>query len=378
MLMWVIGLLALAPTSAFAQETSYTLGPEDVIVVNVVDVPKFSGEYIVPASGVISMPVVGSVNVNGMTLEQLRAHAVEKLKTRLMKPEVIVTLKVPRPRRVYVYGDVRTPGVLDLRPGWRLSEALSAAGGLQAGVQEQDVRVVLERANGTDRVEMTMAEALNGPDKDKLTLAPGDVLRITSIAMMPIYVSGKVSAPGLYRLRETEANVLAAISQAGGVTPDANITSVRIIRLNGSEETVDLAPALLRGEAVKLPKLGSGDMVLVAESQTRIAVLGYVAKPGFYSIPSGQTYTLVDAIARAEGPDKRARTSKIGVIRMENGKESRKIYDLGRFQDKADMTQNPVLQSGDVVYVPETNKVDLSQVLSGLSSIAILFDRLRR
>ncbi len=377
--LWLVCILAIAPAAAMGQDQSeYVLGAEDVITVTVVDMPKFSGEYLIPTSGIISLPVVGDVNVKGMTIDALRTHAIEKLKVRLLKPEVVVSLKVPRPRRVYVYGDVREPGVLELRQGWKVSEALSAAGGLGTGIQEQDVRVVLEKAGTNERIEMTLSEALNGPKAGTLMLSPNDVLRITSVAMTPIYVSGKVKSPGLYRLRENEAGVLAAIAQAGGVTEDANITSVRIIRLNGSEEKVDLAPALLRGEPVQLPKLSSGDMVLVAESQTRFVILGYVNKPGYYAIPSGQSYKLADAVAKAEGQEKRGSLSKVGIVRQENGKEVRKVYDLGKFWNKSDATQNPTILAGDVIYVPETNKVDLLQILSGLASGALFLDRIGR
>ncbi|MEZ0325913.1 MAG: SLBB domain-containing protein [Fimbriimonas sp.] len=378
-LMWTLCVLALAPASALAQgQAEYVLGPEDVVSVTVVDMPKFSGDYLVPTSGIITMPVVGEVNVTGMTLEALRAHAVSKLKARLLKPEVVVSLKSPRARRVYVYGDVRDPGVLELRQGWRLSEALSAAGGLATGIQEQDVRVVLERANSKERIEMTLSEALSGPKADTLTLAPGDVLRITSVAMIPVHVIGKVKSPGIYRLREGESSVLAAIAQAGGVTEDANITSVQITRLNGGDEKVDLAPALIKGEPIKIAKLNSGDMVLVPESRDRFVIMGHVNKPGYYAIPSGTSYTLVEAIARAEGNEKRGSLSKVGLVRYENGKDVRKVYDVGLFTGKGDSRQNPVVRPGDVIFVPETNKVDILQILSGLASSALFLDRIRR
>jgi polysaccharide export outer membrane protein len=380
MLLVVSALLAMIPAAAVAQDPSqYVLGPEDLIAVTVVDMPKFSGEYLIPTTGVISMPVVGEVKAAGMTIDSLRDFAVEKLKARLKNPEVVVVLKVPRPRRVYAYGDVRSSGVFELRDGWRVSELLSAAGGLGPNVLEQDVRVVVEKAATKEKLEMTLSEAINGPQAGSLVLAPGDVVRFNSVAMTPVYVSGKVKSPGLYRLREKEAGVLEALAQAGGVTEDANITSVRVIRLNGSEEKIDLAPSMLRGEKVQLPKLNSGDMVLVSESQNRFVILGYVSKPGYYSIPSGTSITLAEAVARAEGPEKRASLSKVGIVRQENGKEVRKVYDLGKFLgSKGDMSQNPTLMAGDVVYVPETNKVDLLQLLSGLASSALFLDRIRR
>jgi polysaccharide export outer membrane protein len=365
--------MAMLLASAVAQDaSSYVLGPEDVVVITVIDQPKFSGEYLIPDNGRITLPVVGEVAAGGMTIEQLRVVTTNGLKKRLVRPEVAVMLKVARPKRVYVFGEVQRPGILELKPGWRIQEAVSAAGGLNSGLEQRDARVVLERAKGT-KVEMSLDEALNSEQASKLIIEPGDVLRVEVTPLTPIYVTGKVKTPGLFKLREKEAGVLEAIAQAGGVSDDANITSVRIIRLDGTEETVDLSPALLRGETVKLPRLKTGDMVLVSESQDRFAVLGFVNKPGYYSIPSGKKMDLSQAVAMAAGNDKRGRISRIGVMRLENGKETRKVYDLGKYFQKGDVASNPMIRPGDVIYVPETNRVDVATILSGLATGSLLF-----
>ncbi|HEY0867484.1 MAG TPA: polysaccharide biosynthesis/export family protein [Fimbriimonas sp.] len=376
---WWVGLLLLLllqPASAFGQEDpDYVLGPEDVIAITVLDLPKFSGEYTIPDSGVISLPVIGDLKVAGMTLERLRAAATDGYRKRLVNPEVAVVLKVPRPKRIYVFGDVQKPGIIELKQGWRVQETLSAAGGLATGIEQRDVKVILERPGG-ERIEAMLEDAL-GRAKGRFSVRPGDVLRVHSVASTPVYVTGRVKTPGLYRLREREAGVLEAIAQAGGVLEDANITSVRIIHLGGSEETVDLAPALLRGESVPAHRLGAGDMILVAESQARFAILGYVNKPGYYSIPSGKTLTLSQALALAEGNEKRGRLSRVGLLRIVDGKEVRQVFDFGRYLTKGDPKSNPEILAGDVLFVPETDKVDLGSILSALASGSLFFGRLK-
>ncbi len=370
-------LLAFCGTTAWAQEElGYILGPEDVVTVTVVDQPKFSGEYMVPASGRIELPVAGEVTVTGMTLTQLRTVMTSKLKARLVKPEVVVSLKLARPQRIYVFGDVKAPGIFDLKPGWSIAETISAAGGVALGVESVDVTVKIEKVSG-ERLSLPLNDVLNGTEQTKVKLQAGDVIRLESALLVPIYVSGQVKTPGVYRMKQNEAGVLEAITRAGGVLDDANTKSVRIIRMNGKEESVDLTPVLLRGEKVELPKLEAGDMILISETQERFVIFGYVTKPGQYTIPSGQNYTLSQAVALAEGPDKKARLSRVGLLRVENGKETRKIYDLGKYLNTGDASMNPAVQPGDVIYVPENNTVNLSNILTNIASAALIFTRFR-
>jgi hypothetical protein len=63
---------------------------------------------------------------------------------------------------------------------------------------------------------------------------------------------------------------------------------------------------------------------------------------------------------------------------MKDGKQTRTIYDLGRFLAKGDATQNPIIRPGDVIFVPETNRVDISIILSALSSTSLLLNATKR
>jgi polysaccharide export outer membrane protein len=398
--------LPSTPTAGQAATDSaeYVFGPEDVLSVTVLKHPEFSDTYLVPASGIVQISAVGDVMVAGMTRSDLRKHIIQKLRDRLRNPEVVVSLKVARMQRIYVLGDVKSPGVFDLKEGWSVAESLSAAGGLANEVQMRDCKVVIERAGGQGRLEVSLESALNGltpADKEKgikpedLRPRPGDVIRIEAVEMLPVFVSGKVRTPGLFRLRRDTAGVLEAIAQAEGVVDGAALGSVRIIRPDGTEETVDLSAILAKDTvregmqstnpetaaptaATHLPRLKGGEIILVPESLDRFAILGYVTKPGYYSLPNGRRYTMAEALAAAEGADKRGRISRIGLVRMENGKETRRVYDLGKYLRGGDTKQNPEILPGDVLFVPETNRVDIATVLSGISSSALFFSAIRR
>lgn len=182
-----------------------------------------------------------------------------------------------------------------------------------------------------------------------------------------VYLVGQVARPGAYEIQRGWT-VVQAIASAGGVTPRADLRKSQLLRQNQTIP-VDLERVLLRGEAQEAPALEAGDVVVVPESPLRrVFVLGFVARPGAYEI--GEGARLHEAISLAGGPDRRAALESVGVIRQEVAPRGRvQTFDLLRFLRSADASQNPVLQPGDVVFVPETRTPDWESVLRGLSFI---------
>jgi protein involved in polysaccharide export with SLBB domain len=372
------------PSPPASTSTTYSIGPEDVLTITVLRHPEFSGDFLVPQSGSIQIPAVGAVHVEGMTLDALTRLVTGKLAdTRLWNPEVTITLRSARLRRVYVLGDVKLSGAYDWKPGWNISQLISSSGGLALDLEQSDVKITLEHISGAPSTTMPLTEALNRSSDPSLQIQPGDTLRVDEIATVPVYVAGQVVKPGLYRIRSDAANVLSAISEAGGATPEASLT-VRVEHITGKEDTIDLAPTLVQGKRVALPTLRGGDMVIVSQSLNRFTVLGYVSKPGNYPIPDGHVYHLSDAIAVAEdtsGPevtaDRRGRITRIGIVRVVDNKPTNKVYDLSKFLRKGVQSQNPVIQSGDIIYVPQSNGIELTTSLAAISTGAILYYNFR-
>jgi protein involved in polysaccharide export with SLBB domain len=138
-------------------------------------------------------------------------------------------------------------------------------------------------------------------------------------------------------------------------------------------ETVDLVPALVHGQHVKMPDLRSGDLITIPVNQDNFSILGYVKTPGSFPIPQGKTFTLADAVSAANGQSKdfdmRARLSQVRVAHKEAGGEKLYTYNLSKYLSKGDVTQNPNITAGDIIFVPETNQVSaptLAQILEGV------------
>lgn len=181
-----------------------------------------------------------------------------------------------------------------------------------------------------------------------------------------VYLVGQVARPGAYEVQRGWT-VVQAIASAGGVTARADLRNAQLVRQN-QVLSVDLERVLLRGEAQHAPALEPGDVVVIPETPLRrVFVLGLVARPGTYEISEGAR--LHEAVSLAGGPDRRAALEAVGVIRHNTSPSRVQTFDLLRFLRAADSSQNPVLQPGDVVFVPETRNPDWESVLRGLSFI---------
>jgi len=137
-----------------------------------------------------------------------------------------------------------------------------------------------------------------------------------------------------------------------------NLPLVGAIKLEGL--TVAEASELLKmrlGEYIKIPSLS----VMVKQYGLRqIYVMGEVAKPGIYALGSDYMNVFA-ALSSAGGITKRGRPKHIAVVRLVDGKVQLREVNFDRFIEKQDASQNAVLQDGDMVYVPKSNKIVLTE-----------------
>lgn len=361
---------------------SRRISPQDVLTVVVARHPELSGEYLVPTDGRLQLPGVGDVVVTNMTISSLRQSILKQLaKQELKKPEVFVNFKSVRVERVFVFGPLRSPGALPLDHELRLSQALASAGGLAPDQLESEVTLSLERSGAFILRKVSISEALAMDAAEPIILQAGDIVRVEPSRQLQVYVAGKVKLPGLYRVKSESNMVLSAIAAAGDILDDASM-KVRVIHNDGrADEIVDLALRRAAGEQAPPVQLGSGDIVVVNPLLARFTVLGYVARAGQFPLRDDRKYQITDALAASEGAStKRGRLTRVALIRLnpKTGKPTSTIYNVSRYLTGHDATQNPELENGDVLYVPETDKVDLTTLLSAASTSALILNALKR
>jgi len=366
-------------------DPNYVLGPDDLVTLAVIKHPEFSGDFLVPPSGIVDLPVVGRLQLAGRTVEAVSADIMIALKKRLLRPEFTLTIKLPRVRRVYALGDLKLPGFYDFRPGWRISELVAAAGGLAValvgnGVQSTSLQMydctvtVVSPGEHPLIRQVNLGDALTGVESANLPLAPGDTVTVASVRLLSVYVIGKVNIPGLKLLRADNAGILEVIAMSGGTTVDAVSSAVEIRHLDKTVDVVNLVPYLFQHDTDKssLPAIRQGDVIEVPESLQKVAVLGMVKLAGVFPLEDGRPVTLADAISLAQGPMPRARLSRVGLMRVDpvTKKGIHYTINFGDYLRKGDARLNPLLRPGDIVYVPETNSIDWGIILASLGTFS--------
>lgn len=342
----VPAMLAVSPSIAQpspAQE-AYILGPGDTLDIVVYGEPDLFRTVTVKPDGAVSLALLGEVKAAGRTTTQLAADLTRLYGKYLKQPSISVTVREFRVDRIYILGQVSRPGEYQLRPGIGIMELLANAGGPTGRADLAKVVVIRGR---TEAQQLNLLEAFATNRNPDVKLLAGDVLFVPETDKR-IVVLGQINRPGAYELLEGQrvSNLIAA---AGGLTVRAAPQKAFIVR--GPEQIpVDLEK-VLAGNLEANVTLSSGDMLVVPESQNRIAVLGAVNNPGTFGLTEGMK--VVEAVALAGGPTGRGTLRRVIIVRVEGGQTKRIVVNLERVLSGQDAGQDTALQNGDIVFVPD-------------------------
>ena len=263
-------------------------------------------------------------------------------------------------QQLAIMGEVTRPGVYAYSPGMTVLEALALAGGSTSHADLSKVR--LYRANSpADAVLLEIADerlAFEGDVKANPTLMAGDIL-VVPTSLIRVQVAGHVSRPGEVQLR-AGATVLDAVAAAGGLTAAADGSSAVITsRAEAQVRRADIDALLAAGG--QAPAVRDGDVIFVPEAYRKVTVMGAVARPGLYDYKQGMR--LIEALALAGGPSLEARLDKVLVY---SGDAAEQVA-LGAANAKSIApdpagANNPALKAGDIVIVPQSDKIDWTAV----------------
>jgi len=262
-----IALFAHAPAhaqsagGASASATSqYRLAPGDAIRVFVYQNPDLSLELRLTESGTVSYPLLGSINLTGLTVNQAEQRIADGLRDGkfVNRPQVTVTLLQVRGNQVSVLGQVGRPGRFPLETGEvRLTDLIATAGGIIAG--GADTITVVGTRNGApfrQVVDLPGVFAAGRRGEDVL-LRDGDVVWVDR--QPQVYLYGEVQRPGLIRL-ERDMTVMQALATAGGLTPRGTEKGLRIHRKDPASGQVRIL------EPKMTDRIEANDVVFIRES----------------------------------------------------------------------------------------------------------------
>jgi len=122
-------LILVVNISSAQAQADYYIKPNDHLTTYVFENPELSIQAEVPPDGIINFPLVGELNVLGLTSEMLIKTLRDKLGYYLIDPKVSVFVTAYNPLKVYILGSVRQPSAYNYQPGQRLTDYLTIAGG---------------------------------------------------------------------------------------------------------------------------------------------------------------------------------------------------------------------------------------------------------
>ena len=161
------------------------------------------------------------------------------------------------------------------------------------------------------------------------------------------------SGAGEYPLKG-KVTLLEMVSRAGGPTSDANLREVHVRRRDGQSIALDLNRAIFQGDSSQDLILDAGDLIFIptlSAEANRVYVFGEVREPGLYTF-TGNEIRVFDAISKAGGPTVFATEEGSKIVRGDVTHPEIISVDIKRLVEQGDQTQNVILASGDLVYVP--------------------------
>jgi polysaccharide export outer membrane protein len=157
--------------------STYRIGPEDVISVDVFNQERYSRKGItVPPSGRISLSLIpGGVFVNGKTVDEVAEIITKKYDEYIINPQVTVSLEKASSYRYSIIGDVLTPGVRLMSHRMTVTEAIAEAGGVLGTGDKSKVVVLRRQQNGQlAQIPVNVSAIYKGRTPDTTYLVPGD------------------------------------------------------------------------------------------------------------------------------------------------------------------------------------------------------------
>jgi len=269
---------------------NYVLGPNDQVLVRAPQAEEINEKpFRIDSEGFINMPLVGRVRAGGLTVQELEADLVKRLREYIREPQVIITVVQFRSEPVFFVGAFQRPGIYPLQGRRTLVEMLASIGGLQPNASRR-IKVTRRAEYGP----IPLPSAMDEPEKkvstveiglgslrdnvnpaEDIVLEPYDVISVERAEL--VYVNGEVSRVGGIELGERDSiSIAQALTLSGGFTRDANRSKVRILRQVGNTTrraaiNVDLK-RVFEGKDEDIPLLPN-DLLYVPRAYTRTILI---------------------------------------------------------------------------------------------------------
>ncbi len=356
------------PANNVPTPTNYVFGPGDEIIITLWGETQLTQDVVVSKNGDITVPDVGVINVNGLSLGALKVRLFERLSNvysslKSSKTHISVTTGELRSVKVYVLGEVKTPGGYVLPALSTSFTALYYAGGPTLNGSLRDVKVLRD---GKVIADIDLYQYLiKGDQSGDVRLQDEDILFVPPVGKR-VAVNGSVFRPAVYELKNGE-NLKDLLSYAGGLEFNAYFRTVHIERVipfnqRKNYENNILSIDLNFNNVDELKNstytLDDGDVVDILsineKPQNRVTITGDVRQPGVYEL-TGAGMTVRDLIFKADSLFPDAFLGKATLIRtLPSEKKEILSFNLAKAL-AGDPDNNYVLKNRDEVRIYNQN-----------------------
>ena len=308
--------LVFEPNLRIPTPSSYILGPDDEVVVNVFGYSEKKYNLTVSEEGDIYIPNVGPLHVSGLSMDQATESIKRKLSATIYKAirsgqtKVQVTLGKIRTIRVTVIGQAQKPGTYTVSSYTTLYNLLYLCGGPSDRGSYRSIELI--RGNAVKKVADLYSFLSKGNQSDNLLLQEGDIVRIPYFGNR-VSVSGLAKRIGKYEMLDTES-LTQLLEYCGGFDVQAHKQSVTNVRVTDVGKKV----ADIQQQAFPLYKLQSGDSIIINKNLQRyvnsVTVKGFVSRPGIYEI--SDSLDILGLIEKAGGLMSEAYTEQVTIYRL--------------------------------------------------------------
>jgi len=167
-------------SQAAHSDSSYVIGANDVLAINVWKEPDVSRSVPVRSDGKISLPLVGELTASGQTPLQLEQEIAKRLQSYISEPEVTVIVTDSKSQKINIMGMVSRPGAYLLTSATTVLDSIAMAGGFKDFAKQKAIYVLRQGPDGTQqRLPFNYKEVIKGKNPEQnIRLQAGDTVVI--------------------------------------------------------------------------------------------------------------------------------------------------------------------------------------------------------
>lgn len=267
------------PATSVPMPTEYTIGPGDVIQIDLFGTRDAQYRLVVNRNGMLNFPGLGPISVSGLDFESLREEILLRVRNQMMGVEASITLEALRSIRVFVLGDVERPGSYTVSGFSTITNALFLGGGVR---EIGSLRSIEHKRAGQTISTLDLYDLLlRGDTRADARLEQGDAIFVPPVGRT-VAVVGEVKRPAIYELRG-DLTLAEALSLAGGTLPTASLEWLKVERQTSGQ---GITVQDVRFDDMRTELVQDGDFVRVLpiteQFPNSLELSGHVNEPGRY------------------------------------------------------------------------------------------------